>query len=387
MSALKFEFASASKIIFGNKSITQLGAIAASLGKKVFIVTGSDEKRYAKITAGLDVQKLPYVLFPVTGEPTLDIIRNGIREARFSECDLVVGIGGGSAIDTGKAVSAMLSNPGDPLDYLEIIGQGKSLQHQAIAFIAVPTTAGTGAEVTKNAVISSPQHRVKASLRSNLMLPRVALIDPELTYALPSDITATTGLDALTQLIEPFVSIKANPFTDVFCRDGIQRAVRSLMRACIDGNDVAARCDMSMASLFGGLALANGGLGAVHGLAGPIGGMFPAPHGAICARLLPEVLMINFRALSLRAPQSPHISRFVETAHMLTGNQSSTVQDAYLWLRDLCDSLHIHSLSVYGLTPGDFEVLIEKSKTSGSMRGNPITLNDEEIIEILSLSI
>lgn len=194
-----------------------------------------------------------------------------------------------------------MANGGDPLDYAEVIGHGRPLERRSLPLIAIPTTAGTGAEVTRNAVIGSPEHRVKVSLRSPLMLPEVAIVDPELTRDLPPALTASTGLDALTQLIEPLVSCRTNPLTDALCRSGIQRAARSLRRAVEHGEDLVAREDMSLASLFSGLALANAALGAVHGLTGPLGGMFEASHGALCASLLPAVMEANVRALRHRA--------------------------------------------------------------------------------------
>src|SRR5579871_2640819 len=233
------------------------------------------------------------VPFLVTGEPTVGLIRQGAAFARERGCDSVVALGGGSAIDAGKAIAALLTNPGDPLDYLEVIGGGQPLAQTPAPFIAVPTTAGTGSEVTRNAVLGSPEHGVKASLRSPLMLPCIALVDPELTYGLPPAVTASTGLDALTQLIEPYVSVRANPIVDAICVDGIQRVAHSLRRAYHDGTDRDARRDMSLASLFGGLALANAGLGVVHGFASPLGGSWKAPHGALCAAILPHGMAAN----------------------------------------------------------------------------------------------
>jgi len=212
------------------------------------------------------------VIFSVDGEPSLSTIREGVALAKTERCDFVVGFGGGSAIDAGKAIAAMLTNPGDVLDYLEIIGQGKVLKSNSAPFLAIPTTAGTGSEVTRNAVLASPEHRLKVSLRSPYLQPRIALVDPELALELPAALTATTGLDALTQLIEAYVSCRANPMTDALCAEGIRRAARSLRRACDDGHNLAAREDMALASLLSGIALANAGLGAVHGFAGPIAG-------------------------------------------------------------------------------------------------------------------
>ena len=249
--------------------------------------------------------------------------------------------------------------------------------------IAIPTTAGTGSEVTRNAVLGSLEHKVKASLRAASMLPTVALVDPELTYTVPPDVTASTGLDAFTQCLEPFVSSRANPLTDSLCREGMQRAARSLRRAYENGEDAAAREDMAVASLFGGLALANAGLGAVHGFAGPIGGMFPAPHGAICARLLPWVMEANVRALQQRSPLAPALARYDEIGRLLTGNPAATATDGVAWVQALAELLRVPPLSRFGVTPADFPEIVAKSQQASSMKANPIALTDAELTGIL----
>ena len=221
----------------------------------------------------------------------------------------------------------MLANDGELLDYVEIIRRGQPLTKPSAPFIAIPTTAGTGSEVTRNAVLASPGHKVKVSLRSPLMHARVAVVDPELTYDLPPALTASTGMDALTQLIEPFVCNRANPLTDGLCVEGLRRAARSLRIAFSNGKDKDAREDMAVAGLFGGLALSNAGLGAVHGFAGPIGGSFPAPHGAICAALLPHVMAMNLRALRQRDPHGAALYRYEEAARWLAGDMKAKADD------------------------------------------------------------
>jgi len=312
------------------------------------------------------------------------VARLGTQRARESDCDLVIGFGGGSVLDGGKAIAALLTNGGDPLDYLEVIGRGQPLSQPSAPYIAIPTTAGTGAEVTRNAVLASPEHQVKVSLRSPLMLPRLALVDPELTHSLPPEVTASTGLDALTQVMEPYVSNRANPLTDALCREGMRRAARSLHRAYEQSDDAAAREDMALTSLFGGLALANAKLGAVHGFAGPIGGMFPAPHGAVCARLLPHVMAVNVRALQERSPGSEALRRYDEIARILTGNEEATADDGVAWVQELCQALQVPSLASYGMTPADLTVVIEKASVASSMQGNPIQLTPDEMREILT---
>jgi alcohol dehydrogenase class IV len=299
----------------------------------------------------------------------------------------VIGFGGGSALDTGKAAAALMMNPGDPLDYLEVVGSGRPLQNASAAYIAIPTTAGTGSEVTRNAVITLPEKRIKVSLRSPYMLPRFAVIDPQLTYSLPSTSTASTGMDALTQLIEPFVCISPTPLTDAICRDGIQRVARSLRKAYENGQDASAREDMALASLFGGLALANARLGAVHGMANPVGGFSHAPHGAVCARLLPLVMQANLQALRTRLPASPAIARYTEVARLLSGNETASAEAGAEWVRELCNALDIRPLKEYGLEPDVLPAVVEQSQKANSMKGNPVNLTAAELLSILQSAI
>jgi alcohol dehydrogenase class IV len=325
-----------------------------------------------------------YVTFPVSGEPTTEVAKQGTQQARAEGCDLVISFGGGSPLDTGKAIAALLTNGGEPLDYLEVIGKGKAVTVPAAPFIAIPTTAGTGTEVTRNSVLKSPEHQVKVSLRSPLLLPKIALIDPELTYSLPPDVTASTGLDAFTQVVEPYVSNKANPLTDAVCREGMQRAARSLRRAYTSGNDSEAREDMAIVSLFGGLALANAKLGAAHGFAGPAGGMFPVPHGVMCARVLPYVIEVNVRALQARQPDHLALRRYDEIARILTGNPKALASDGVAWVQELCDDLNVSPLSNYGMSAADIPLVVEKAARASSMKGNPIVLTADEMQEILA---
>lgn len=380
---MRFEFAMATHIIFGAGTLREVGPLAAGMGSRALVVTGRRPARAKPLLDLLIAQGIESVTFSVAGEPTTEVARLGTQRAREADCDLIIGFGGGSALDTGKAVAALLTNGGTPLDYLEVIGRGQPLTRPSAPYIAIPTTAGTGAEVTCNAVLLSPEHRVKVSLRSPLMLPRLALVDPKLTHSMPPEVTASTGLDALTQVMEPYVSNRANPLTDTLCREAMRRAARSLRQAYKHGDDAAARQDMALASLFGGLALANAGLGAVHGFAGPIGGMFPAPHGAVCASLLPHVMAINARALQERSPESEALRRYDEIARILTGNERATADDGVVWVGELCQALRIPPLASYGVTEDDFPLLIEKAAVSSSMKSNPIVLTADEMGEIL----
>jgi alcohol dehydrogenase class IV len=380
---MRFEFAAATRILFGPGTVREVAPLAAALGRRALIILGSTVERAAPFVEQLNAQGIETVTFNVLGEPTVGTVIAGVQRARQAACDLVIGLGGGSVLDTGKAVAALLTNGGEPLDYLEVIGRGQALTQPAAPYIAIPTTAGTGTEVTRNAVLGSPEHRIKVSLRSLFMLPRLAVVDPELTYSLPPAVTASTGLDALTQLIEPYTSNSANPLTDALCREGMCCVARSLRRAYQDGHDAAAREDMALASLFGGLALANARLGAVHGLAGPVGGLFSAPHGAICARLLPYAMQANVRALQARAPDSPTLARYTQIAQLLTGQPTATAADGVEWVHALCADLSIPPLSQFGLTEADFPVVVAQAQNASSMKGNPIPLTDQELTEIL----
>jgi len=264
-----------------------------------------------------------------------------------------------------------------------VVGRALPLTNPAAPCIAIPTTAGTGAEVTRNAVLASPAHQVKVSLRSPLMLPRLALVDPELTLDLPAGLTASTGLDALTQLIEPYVSIRANPLSDGFCTEGIRRVSRALRPAFHDGANAAAREDMALASLLGGLALANAGLGAVHGFAAPIGGMFSAPHGAVCAALLPHVMEANLLAARQRAAKGDTPGRYALIAQLLTGEATATAEDGVRWVRSLVAELGIPPLRTYGVTSGLVPALVAKAAQASSMKANPLPLTPEELTAIL----
>ncbi len=380
---MKFEFATANRIIFGAGTSRQMVEYAQGFGKRPFLITGQNSSRAGFAVQTLQNNGFTVTQFPVPGEPSTPIVLEGVTLARAQACDFVIGIGGGSVIDGAKAIAALLTNDGEPLDYLEVVGKGQPLQNAPAPTIAVPTTAGTGAEVTRNAVLTVPEHRMKVSLRSPLMLPDVAIVDPELTYSMPPGVTAVTGLDALTQLIEPFVSHLANPLTDALCREGIQRAGHSLRRAYENGRDANARNDMALASLLGGLALANAKLGAVHGFAGPIGGMFSAPHGAVCARLLPYTMAANVQALQSRQPKNPALQRYTEIARILTESPSASVQDGVQWIQSLCADLQIPGLAIYGLTANDLPTVVNKSKNASSMKGNPIQLHEAELTQIL----
>lgn len=379
---INFEFATATQVIFGNGTVSKVPELLRGMGHKVFLVTGKNPARANFLTENLTAVGFSVFHFQVEKEPDTEMISAGVKLARQKGCEAVVGFGGGSVIDSAKAIAALVLNKGELLDYLEVIGLGKKLEEEPLPFIAVPTTAGTGAEVTKNAVIHSPEHHVKVSLRSPLMFPDVAVVDPELTLSMPPEITATTGMDALTHLLETFVSNQANPFIELFCREGMRRISASLKKAYENGSDLKAREDMAMAATLGGMALANVKLGAVHGFAGPMGGMFPVPHGAVCAALLPAVMEVNIRVLE-KQKLNQALAKYDEVARILTGNPKSGATDGIHWAKNMVDFLKIPNLSTFGLSASDFPELIEKAKNASSMKGNPVLLSDEQLMEIL----
>ncbi len=381
---MRFDFVTAQRVIFEWGSVQKVGAIASALGKRAFVVSGGGSAGPQRIYDLLGEAGISFEKFIVVGEPSVDVAWEGVQAARRAGCDFVIGFGGGSVLDTGKAIAAMLTNPGEIMDYLEVVGQNLPLAQKAAPTLAIPTTAGTGTEVTRNAVLAVPQKRVKVSLRSAFILPEVALVDPELTLSAPPDLTAKTGMDAFTQVIEPYITRNANALTDLFCREGMQRAARSLLQAYRQPDDQAAREDMAWTSLLGGLSLTNAGLAAVHGFAGPIGGMFDAPHGAVCGRLLPFVTAANIAALRQREPSHPALARYEEISKLLVQKPTSRAEDVSDWLRELINALAIPPLSQYGITTADFPLIIEKSKVASSMKGNPISLTEEELEGILA---
>lgn len=342
-----FEFATAGQIVFGNGRRAEVTAHSRALGGKPLLVTGSRLEGAGWFEAATTVS--------VCHEPTLEDARRASALAKEAGCDVVVAVGGGSVIDLAKAAATLAANPGDVLDYLEVVGKGQPIECDPLPVVAVPTTAGTGSEVTRNAVLGSPEHGVKASLRHVKMLPRVAVVDPEMTAGMPRHLTAWSGLDALTQLIEPAVSLRANPLVTALCREAIPRAIASLRVLAVDLDDAEARTVMAFASLCGGIALANAGLGAVHGFAAPVGGMFEAPHGAVCARLLPLVIEANQRGLEW-------------------------LEDA----RELVAAFSVPGLAHWGVRQEHIPGLVARAKSASSMKANPVQLDDFALTDILS---
>ena len=376
-----FDLSIPGDVRFGGGRLAEVPDAMAGWGvRRALLVTGRSSDRAAALIDGLAARGLSVSGYAVVGEPSIQIVRDGVAAA--AGCDAVIGFGGGSAIDVAKAVAVLAATGADPLEHLEVIGAGRPITAPGLPCVAIPTTAGTGSEVTRNSVLSGDG--VKASLRSPLMLPRLAVVDPDLLLDVPVPTIAASGMDALAQLIEPFLSHKANPVTDALARDGIVRSARSLRRAYRDGMvDPAVREDLAIASLFGGLCLANAGLGAVHGFAAALGARLGAPHGAVCAAVLAPAVAVNLRAARRRATDRSIVSRFADLAVLLTGNPTARPEAAVGWLADLATALNVPGLRVYGLSDADTAEVVAAAQRTSSMKGNPIKLTDDEVAEIL----
>jgi alcohol dehydrogenase class IV len=377
-----FEFATAGRLVVGSGKLAEVPAALRALGVHSALcatnLPGSGVDRLRALLAPAGIETIPFF---VHGEPTVDLVDAVSQHCRREGCDAVVGLGGGSALDLAKAVAAMATNQGELLDYLEVVGRGQPLQVRPLPCVAIPTTAGTGSEVTRNAVIGVPSAKVKVSLRSPMLLPILAVLDPDLLHGLPRPVVASSGLDALSHLVEAFVSSRANPMTDALAALGLACSARALRLAYTTGLGSGVAEDLQLASLCGGLCLANGGLGAVHGFAAPLGGMVSAPHGALCAALLAPVMEMNLRALAERSPEHPARSRYQELAEIVTGRRGAEADEGVAWVYDLCQVLDVKGLGSYGLSDGEIPALVAKAQAASSMRGNPTQLSDQELTE------
>lgn len=374
---MDFTFATSAAIRFGSGAVAHLADDVRRLGQQAFLVTGGSPERTADLVADVPVTGT----YALAGEPTFDDASAAVAAARESGADVVVGLGGGAVLDLAKAVAILAVADGEAIDYAEVIGAGRSLPAEALPFIAVPTTAGTGSEVTSNAVLASPEHGVKVSLRSLAMLATVAIVDPELTLTCPPLVTAQSGMDALTQCLEPLTSRFANPLVDALATAGLRRASEGLVRAVEDGSDLRAREAMAFCSLMGGLSLSNAKLGAVHGLAGVLGGTTGAAHGAICAALLAPVTTANLHALRQREPENPALDAYATAAEALTGERDTA--ELVRWLERLQDRLRLPGLTELGLRPEQHDAVVDASMRASSMKGNPIDLTRDELLGVL----
>lgn len=377
-----FSLMTATEILFGRGQAAHAAARVAALGKRVLLVHGATPARAEWLCSALEAAGAEVSRFAAPHEPDTALVEAGIAQARDQRAEVIVALGGGAVIDAGKAIAALVPAPRPMLDHLEVVGKGLPLDAPPLPFVALPTTAGTGAEVTRNAVIAVPDQRRKVSLRDPRMLPRLALVDPALTDHCPRGVTLASGLDAITQVIEPYVSTRANAFTDALCRDAIPRGLAGLVRL-MDTEDPAARDEIAWVSLAGGIALANAGLGAVHGLASPLGGLSNAPHGAICGALLPHVLLANRKGTTdaRAAHRLDEVGRWIASA---LGAERSDLAAACKSLADWSRAAGLPSLTKLGITAEDRAEAAFAAATSSSMKANPATLTATTLAEIMA---
>ena len=391
----RFDFFNTPRIVFGRGRAAGVGAIVQPLGRRVLVVYNGDAPGAGgpldRVQGSLQASGVDAHLFRQRGEPQVVDVEGGVAAAREAGCDVVVGLGGGSAVDCAKAVAGVLANGGSPLDYMEVIGRGQPLKLPATPWVAVPTTAGTGAEVTRNAVVGDPLRKFKASLRSELLLPRAVVVDPELGVNVPPAVTAASGMDALCQLVESYTSTGAQPMTDALALKGTELAARSLRRAYEAGEDLAAREDMALAALLSGVTLTNAGLGAVHGFAAPLGANFPVPHGVVCAALLPHVMRANVEALRAQAEAHPALERYAAVGRVLSGRsgleRDGAIDASVRAATDLAEALAIPRLSGFGLGEEHVAAMVAQAKKASSMRYNPVVLPDEVLADVLRAAI
>ncbi len=377
---MRFEFLTANHLVFGPGTLKEAGKHAKEWGRKALVVHGSDPSRAARLISLLNEAHITTREFSITGEPTVEAVVIGAGMARDWGADMVIGIGGGSVIDAAKAIAGLMRNEDPVEDYLEVVGKGLPLELPAAPWIAIPTTAGTGAEATKNAVLTVPSRNLKVSLRSPHLLAPLAIIDPELALGTPPAVTAATGMDALCQLIEAYVCTRANPMTDALCAAGIPKAALALPAAYADPHALAPRCVMALGALWSGMALANAGLGAVHGFASPLGGLLGAPHGALCGTLLAPVTAANIAALRARGQDC---SRFDQLARWLTGDALAKADQASEFLAALSHTLALPGLASLGLTEALIPDVCERALQASSMKANPVALTADELAAIL----
>ncbi|WP_029031599.1 iron-containing alcohol dehydrogenase [Salinarimonas rosea] len=374
-----FTFGPSGQIVFGRGRAAEAPGLVAAMARRVVLVHGRDSARAGWLHEGLVACGVAVTALGCPGEPTLPLLEDALETARAFAPDAVVAIGGGAAIDLGKALAALIPQETAPLDHLEVVGRGLPLGRAPLPCIALPTTAGTGAEVTKNAVVGVPEHRRKVSLRDARMVPRLAIVDPALTDGLPRAPTLASGLDALTQVIEPYLSARANPFTDALCRAAIPLALPALARL-MEAEDADARDAMAFVSLCGGLALAHAGLGVVHGLAGPIGGLADAPHGAVCGALLPHALEALDAAA---APGSELARRLAEVRPDLAPALGVSPEETPRALAAFSARHGLPGLAALGVDPADHETLAEMAETSSSMKASAIAFDAPALVAVL----
>lgn len=376
-----FQFMTSTRIIFGEGALQSSLSVLNQFGYSVLLVTSKNLSRASPVIEYLKSQRMRYQHVAIQGEPNITMVEETALVGRKFRPDMVVAIGGGSVLDMGKALAAIIPNQGDVYDYVEVVGRNVPLKSKPLPFIAIPTTASTGSEVTRNAVLRSGQDRVKVSLRSPEMLADVAIVDPTLTYGTDKATSARGALDAFTHLMEAYVCGQPNPLTDMICEEGLRRLSRSILAGCVD-DDHAARADLSFAAMLGGMAITNAKLGAAHGLASALGGKLNAPHSIITARLAPYVMTENIIAAQ-RAGREDVLERYAKIASIMSGRVNACREDSVLWVNMMLDKLEVPKLKQFGVCTTPFESVAEDALKSVAIRGNPLPLTKARLTYIL----
>ena len=384
-----FSIARLPRIEFGSGALEKLPEIAAGYGNFLLIVTGlrsfAESEAGTRLFAQLRQRGLAWEQVRVSGEPSPEFVDATVAALRGTPFDAVVGIGGGSALDAAKAIAGLLRPGNSVMDHLEGVGPERPYHGPSTPFIAVPTTAGTGSEATKNAVLTAPGG-FKKSFRDDRLVAEWAIVDPDLLATCPPALIAADGLDAFTQILESFVSTRANPLTDALARSGIM-AARDALPALHRQQSAAARAPMAYASLVSGICLAQTGLGAVHGLASPLGAFFPIPHGVVCGTLVAAATASNIAALEARAPDHPALPKYGEIGRRFAMQKGLSGSEARAFLVDSLRrwevELALPRLAAYGIGESDLPRIVAASR-GGSMKTNPIVLTDAELTDILA---
>jgi alcohol dehydrogenase class IV len=381
------------RISYGSGRLSEVPALAATYGQTALLVTGKqsfcDTPRWQVFTQSLETKGMRWLHFTVSGEPSPMLVDDAVNQFRGERIDVVIAIGGGSVLDAAKAIAGLLPHGNSVINHLEGVGRNIPYYGPSTPFIAVPTTAGTGSEATKNSVLSVPGRAgFKKSFRDECLVPQYAVIDPDLLASCPRELVAADGMDAFTQLLESYVSIKANPLTDALAWSGMS-AVKEGLFAAWEGIEPAAsqgRGAMAYAALLSGITLAQVGLGSVHGLASPLGAYFPIPHGVVCGTLVAAATKVNIKAMGGREPNNPAFAKYAQVGRLLTDQHEMDDATAHSTLTNLLadwsERLQLPRLNGYGITPNDFPLIVANSRGS-SMQTNPIVLTDTEINAIL----
>ncbi|CAH0533418.1 Long-chain-alcohol dehydrogenase 1 [Vibrio stylophorae] len=376
-----FQFSTANRILFGEGALERSLSLLNQYGYSALLVCGQDLSRSELLVHHFQQQNMRYQQVSVKGEPYIAMVEELAAEGRRFSPDMVIAMGGGSVIDTGKALAALIPNQGSVYDYIEVVGRALPLQNKPLPFIAIPTTAGTGAEVTPNAVLTSAQERIKTSMRSPQMLPDLAIVDPTYSAGASPELTARSGMDAFTHLMEAYVCNEPNPLSDMVCEEGLRRFVSAILPA-VEEDDLRARSDLAFAAMLGGMARANAKLGAAHALGRALGGRLDIAHSSITAYIAPYVMQENILAATA-AHRHDVLNRYRQLSCLLTGRHNAEIDDCVAWTRRLLTRLALPSISHSGLCETLFEEVAADAMRSNALKGNPLPLNQQRLVQIL----